>query len=82
MAADLAGSPVTVNLLLPGGATLTGMIPEDLPEQMRSRLLPASVMAEPIRWLCSRPRPESTTSGSLRSEFASWLTEHAGHGRT
>ena len=41
MAADLAGSPVTVNLLLPGGATLTGMIPEDLPGQMRSRLLPA-----------------------------------------
>jgi NAD(P)-dependent dehydrogenase (short-subunit alcohol dehydrogenase family) len=46
MAADLAGSPVTV---LPGGATLTGMIPEDLPEEMRSRLLPASVMAEPTR---------------------------------
>ena len=25
MAADLAGSPVTVNMLLPGGATATGM---------------------------------------------------------
>jgi NAD(P)-dependent dehydrogenase (short-subunit alcohol dehydrogenase family) len=42
VAADLAGSPVTVNLLLPGGAALTGLIPEDLPEEMRSRLLPAS----------------------------------------
>jgi NAD(P)-dependent dehydrogenase (short-subunit alcohol dehydrogenase family) len=36
MAADLAGSPVTVNLLLPGGAALTGSIPEDLPEEMRT----------------------------------------------
>jgi gluconate 5-dehydrogenase len=27
MAADLAGTGVTVNLLLPGGATATGMLP-------------------------------------------------------
>ena len=67
MATDLAGSPVTVNLLLLGGAAVTGLIPEDLPEQMRSGLLPASAMAEPIRWLCPQPRPESTTSGSLRA---------------
>jgi hypothetical protein len=40
-------SPVTVNLLLPGGGALTGLIPEDLPEEIRSGLLPASVMAEP-----------------------------------
>ena len=30
MAADLAGSPVTANVLLPGGATATGMIPDDV----------------------------------------------------
>jgi hypothetical protein len=40
MAADLAGSPVTVNLLLPGGAALTRLIPEDLPEEMRDAALP------------------------------------------
>ena len=70
MAADLAGSPVTVNLLLPGGATLTGMIPEDLPGQMRSRLFPAGLSPSwPSRFAgCApRPRPESTTSGSLRA---------------
>jgi gluconate 5-dehydrogenase len=50
MAADLAGSPVTVNLLLPGGATATGMIPDGADP---SNLLPADVMAAPIRWLCS-----------------------------
>ena len=31
MAADLHGTGVTVNLLLPGGATVTGMIPDDVP---------------------------------------------------
>ena len=40
MVADLAGSPVTVNLLLPGGAALTRLIPEDLPEEMRDAALP------------------------------------------
>ncbi len=78
MAADLAGSPVTVNLLLPGGATLTGMIPEDLPEEMRSRLLPASVMAEPIRWLCSQAAAGVHDQRIVASEFAGWLAERSG----
>jgi len=39
MAADLADSPVTVNLLLPGGATDTGMVPDDTPAEARERLL-------------------------------------------
>ena len=79
MAADLAGSPVTVNLLLPGGATLTGMIPEDLPGPMRPGLLPASVMAEPIRWLCSPAAAGVHDQRIIASEFTSWLAEHASH---
>ena len=78
MAADLADSPVTVNLLLPGGATLTGMIPEDLREEMRSRLLPASVMAEPIRWLCSRAAAGVHDQRIVASEFPAWLAARAG----
>ncbi len=31
MAADLRGTGVTVNVLLPGGATITGMIGDDVP---------------------------------------------------
>jgi hypothetical protein len=58
------------------------MIPEDLPERMRSRLLPASVMAEPIRWLCSPAAAGVHDQRIVASEFASWLTEHAGHDRT
>lgn len=78
MAADLAGSPVTVNLLLPGGATRTGMIPDDVPEEMRSRLLPASVMAEPIRWLCSHAAAAVHDQRIVASEFAAWLAAHTG----
>jgi NAD(P)-dependent dehydrogenase (short-subunit alcohol dehydrogenase family) len=78
MAADLAGSPVTVNLLLPGGATLTGMIPEDLPEQQRARLLPASVMAAPIRWLCSPGAAGVHDERIVATEFADWLAARTG----
>ena len=53
MAADLVGSPITVNLLLPGGATDTGMIPDDTPAQTRSRLLAPAIMGPPIVWLAS-----------------------------
>lgn len=53
MAADLAGSPVTVNILLPGGATATGMIPEDATAETRARLLDPAVMGPPIVWLAS-----------------------------
>jgi NAD(P)-dependent dehydrogenase (short-subunit alcohol dehydrogenase family) len=53
MAADLAGSPVTVNLLLPGGATRTGMVPDDVPAEVRAGLLDPAVMGPPIVWLAS-----------------------------
>ena len=39
MAADLTGSDVTANILLPGGATATGMVPDDFPPEQRARLL-------------------------------------------
>lgn len=53
MAADLTGTGVDVNLLLPGGATATGMIPDQLPPTMQQQLLDPSVMGPAIRWLCS-----------------------------
>jgi NAD(P)-dependent dehydrogenase (short-subunit alcohol dehydrogenase family) len=53
MAADLAGSPVTVNLLLPGGGTRTGMVPDDTPAEARAALLDPAVMGPPIVWLAS-----------------------------
>ena len=53
MAADLVETQVTVNILLPGGATATGMIPEEVPAQVRHQLLNPEIMGPPIVWLCS-----------------------------
>ena len=53
MAADLAGTPVTVNILLPGGATATGMVPDDIAASLRQSLLDPEIMGPPIVWLCS-----------------------------
>jgi NAD(P)-dependent dehydrogenase (short-subunit alcohol dehydrogenase family) len=51
MAADLRDTPVTVNVLLPGGATRTGMLPDDAAG--RPNLLESEIMGPPIVWLAS-----------------------------
>jgi gluconate 5-dehydrogenase len=45
---------VTANILLPGGATETGMIPDDVSTEVRQALLDPSIMGPPIVWLASR----------------------------
>jgi 3-oxoacyl-[acyl-carrier protein] reductase len=52
-AADLASTGVSVNALLPGGATLTGMIPDTYPAEARAKLLAPEVMLPPLLWLAS-----------------------------
>jgi 3-oxoacyl-[acyl-carrier protein] reductase len=52
-AKDLAGTGVTVNAILPGGATATGMVPDSVSEEVRASLLQADVMVEPLVWLAS-----------------------------
>jgi 3-oxoacyl-[acyl-carrier protein] reductase len=52
-AEDLRGTGVTVNALLPGGATLTGMIPATYPEAPRAALLRPEIMVPPLLWLVS-----------------------------
>jgi NAD(P)-dependent dehydrogenase (short-subunit alcohol dehydrogenase family) len=53
MAADLAGSPVTANVLLPGGITDTGMVPDEARPAFAGELLDPAVMGPPIVWLAS-----------------------------
>ena len=49
---DLAGTGVTVNVLVPGGAADTPMIPHDSPYE-RSQLVKPETMVAPVCWLMS-----------------------------
>jgi NAD(P)-dependent dehydrogenase (short-subunit alcohol dehydrogenase family) len=52
-AQDLVGTGVTVNALLPGGATRTGMVPETVSGAVRRSLLDPAIVVPPLRWLAS-----------------------------
>jgi NAD(P)-dependent dehydrogenase (short-subunit alcohol dehydrogenase family) len=53
-AQDLAGSGISVNALLPGGATRTGMIPAPIPERLAASLLAPQIVVPPLLYLASR----------------------------
>jgi 3-oxoacyl-[acyl-carrier protein] reductase len=61
-AQDLAGTGVTVNALLPGGATDTGMVPPDIPVHLRQNLLHPDIVIPPLLWLVSEAANEVTGS--------------------
>jgi NAD(P)-dependent dehydrogenase (short-subunit alcohol dehydrogenase family) len=73
MAADLAETPVAVNLLLPGGATLTGMIPDETSAEVRRRLLDPAIMGPPIVWLASDAATGVHDERIAATEFQQWL---------
>jgi NAD(P)-dependent dehydrogenase (short-subunit alcohol dehydrogenase family) len=73
MAEDLRPQGITVNLLLPGGATATGMIPATIPPAVRERLLPPQVMGPPIRFLASEEAAGVTGERIVAREFPAWL---------
>lgn len=54
MAKDLAGTGVTVNVLVPGGVTNTGMVPLEA-GYAREEMIQPDVMAPPLVWLLSDP---------------------------
>jgi NAD(P)-dependent dehydrogenase (short-subunit alcohol dehydrogenase family) len=71
MAADLEDTGVRVNLLLPGGATATGMLPsEEVPEEMRTSLLDPAIMGPPVVWLASEEASEVHDQRVVATEFA------------
>jgi NAD(P)-dependent dehydrogenase (short-subunit alcohol dehydrogenase family) len=77
MAADLRGTGVTVNVLLPGGATVTGMIPEDVPSAGLTFLMP-EVMGPPIVWLASDEAFGVHDERIVATEFDRWVRERSG----
>jgi NAD(P)-dependent dehydrogenase (short-subunit alcohol dehydrogenase family) len=77
MAADLRGTPVTVNNLLPGGATRTGMVPDGAAP--RPGLLEPGIMAAPVVWLASAEAATVHDERLVATEFADWLRARQGH---
>jgi NAD(P)-dependent dehydrogenase (short-subunit alcohol dehydrogenase family) len=69
MAADLAETTVTVNILLPGGATATGMVPDEVPAEMRAQMLDPEIMGPPIVWLCSEQAAGVHDQRIIATEF-------------
>jgi NAD(P)-dependent dehydrogenase (short-subunit alcohol dehydrogenase family) len=74
---DLAGTGVTVNALLPGGATLTGMIPPGFPDRLRTTLLDPAIMVPPLLWLVSAAADNVTGKRLLANRWPS-DGDHAG----
>jgi gluconate 5-dehydrogenase len=74
MAEDLKEYHVDVNMLLPGGATETGLIPEEAKEEIKSRfqLLDPDVMATPIIFLASDESSGITGERITATTFDSW----------
>jgi len=73
MAADLTDTPVTANILLPGGATATGMIPDEMPEDLRANLLDPAIMGPPIVWLASADAAAVHDERIVARDFDDWL---------
>ena len=74
MAADLDGTGVTVNMLLPGGATRTGMVPDGDPGRA---LLEPAIMGPPIVWLASAEAEGAHGERLVATEFGDWLRQRA-----
>jgi gluconate 5-dehydrogenase len=80
IAADLAGTPVRANILLPGGATSSGMVPDEVPAEVRARLLDPAIMGPPIVWLASEAAADLHDQRIIATEFDQWLAARAEHG--
>jgi gluconate 5-dehydrogenase len=73
MSADLAGTPVTSNILLPGGATATGMIPDEMTDELRAHLLDPAIMGPPIVWLASPDAAGVHDERIVARDFEDWV---------
>lgn len=72
-AQDLSDTQIRVNLLLPGGATDTGMVPPETPEHVRSQFLPPEIVQAPAVFLASDESQALTGRRLIANE---WSPEH------
>ena len=73
-AQELDGTGVTVNSILPGGATLTGMIPDAFPQHARRALLDPNVIIPLVVWLASEASADMT---GKRLDASRWRSDLA-----
>jgi 3-oxoacyl-[acyl-carrier protein] reductase len=72
-AQELESTGITLNVLLPGGATNTGMIPDGFPESRRSKLIDPAVMGPPAIYLAS---DDASGVNGQRIIAVEWQKEH------
>ncbi len=75
MAADLRPYGIWVNVLLPGGATDTGMIPEGADPSIRAGLLAPEVMGRPAVFLASEEAEGLSGARLVAAEFDRWYAD-------
>lgn len=74
MTEDLRPFGVSVNVVLPGGVTDTGMIPDGLPDAARRRLLRPQIMGPPAVFLASPEAAGLTGARIVATDFDTWLS--------
>jgi len=72
-AQELDGMGITLNVLLPGGATNTGMIPDTFPEPKRKELIDPAIMGPPAVYLAS---DDASGINGQRIIALEWKEEH------
>ncbi len=78
MAEDLRDDNVMVNMVLPGGATATGMIPDDVEPTVVRRLLDPAIMGPPVVFLASARAAGLSGARLVATEFDQWLATYEG----
>jgi gluconate 5-dehydrogenase len=78
MAEDLKDFQIDVNMLLPGGATETGMVPEEFKQSLPNdfKILSPDIMAEPIVFLASDESDGITGQRIIATQFNDWKRNH------
>lgn len=75
MTEDLRPYQIAVNIVLPGGAAATGMIPDDTLETARRSLLPPEIMGPPVVFLASAEAEGITGERIVAKDFNAWLVD-------
>jgi NAD(P)-dependent dehydrogenase (short-subunit alcohol dehydrogenase family) len=69
-AQELIEARIRVNILLPGGATNTGMVPAETPADVQARLLQPEIMKAPAVFLASDSSQELTGRRLIATEWS------------